>query len=196
MYQPLEACENFRAIARESGRGCFGYYEALDFTAPRVPEGKRVAVVRAYMAHHQGMSLVALDNLLQDRIMQLRFHAEPGIAAADLMLQERSIRFVEAPALVETDIPAAQGMDDAPEVSRTVEGYNTPTPVTHLLSNRNYTVMLTDSGGGYSSCRAGAMTRWREDATAGLLGQLHLSAGSAERETLVRRIPAHRSHSR
>ncbi|MEO6080993.1 MAG: glucoamylase family protein [Steroidobacteraceae bacterium] len=165
MYRPVDACENYRAIALESGKGYFGYYEALDFTASRLPEGKTVAVVRAYMAHHQGMSLVALDNVLQDRIMQARFHAEPGITASDLLLQERSIRFVEAPALVETDVPVSQGLDDAPEVSRTIEGYNSPTPVTHLLSNRNYTVMLTDSGGGYSNCRTRAVTRWREDAT-------------------------------
>ncbi len=165
MYRPTEACENFRAIGKVSGKGYFGFYEALDFTAARVPEGKPVAVVRAYMAHHQGMSLVALDNVLNERIMQTRFHAEPGITASDLMLQERCIRFVEAPALVETDIPVPHDLDDVPEVSRTVEGYSTPTPVTHLLSNRNYTVMLTDSGGGYSSCRSRAVTRWREDPT-------------------------------
>ncbi len=165
MYRPVEACENLRAIASQSGKGYFGFYEALDFTPSRLPEGKAVAVVRAYMAHHQGMSLVAFDNVLHDHIMQARFHDEPGITASDLLLQERAIRFIEAPALIETDIPASQGMDDVPEVARTVEGHNSPTPVTHLLSNRHYTVMLTDSGGGYSSCRGRSVTRWREDAT-------------------------------
>jgi cyclic beta-1,2-glucan synthetase len=165
MFQPVAACENYRAIANETGRGYFGFYEALDFTASRVPDGRRVAVVRAYMAHHQGMTLVALGNVLNDRIMQTRFHSEPAITAADLLLQERSIRFVEAPALVETDVPVPQTMDEAPEVSRTVDGYSTPTPVMHLLSNRNYTTALTDSGGGFSTCRGRAVTRWREDAT-------------------------------
>jgi cyclic beta-1,2-glucan synthetase len=165
MFQPMEAIENYRIIASLSGKGYFGYYEALDFTASRLPEGKSVAVVRAYMAHHQGMSLVALDNVLHDRIMQTRFHAEPAITASDLVLQERCIRFVEAPPLDETDIPVLQGMDEAPEVARTVEGHHAPTPVMHLLSNRHYTVMLTDAGGGFSSCRGRAVTRWREDPT-------------------------------
>ncbi len=66
----------------------------------------------------RGMSLVALDNVLHERIMQTRFHAEPGITASDLVLQERNIRFVEAPPLDETDIPVSQGMEEAPEVAR------------------------------------------------------------------------------
>ncbi len=165
MYRPVEAYRNFRDLATRSGQGEYGYYEALDFTAARIPEGKSVAVVRAYMAHHQGMSLVALDNVLQDHTMQARFHSEPRITAADLLLQERSIRFVEAPELVEADVPVSQGPDETLEVSRTVEGHDAPTPLMHLLSNRNYSVMVTDSGAGYSSCRSLAVTRWREDAT-------------------------------
>ncbi len=102
----MEAAANLRALARAAARGEYGFYEAMDYSAARVPEGKTVAVVRAYMAHHQGMSLVALDNVLQDRVMQARFHSEPAITAADLLLQERSIRFVEAPALIEADGPA------------------------------------------------------------------------------------------
>ncbi|MET0280932.1 MAG: phosphorylase, partial [Steroidobacteraceae bacterium] len=131
----------------------------------RVPNGQSVAVVHAYMAHHQGMSLVALDNVLNDSMMQERFHADPRVAAADLLLQERRIRFVEAPAFVEADVPATRAPEDAPEVARTVEGYDSPTPIMHLLSNRHYSVMVTDSGGGYSSCLGRAVTRWREDAT-------------------------------
>ncbi len=165
MYRPVEAAANLRVLARASARGEYGYYEAMDYSAGRVPEGRSVAVVRTYMAHHQGMSLVALDNVLQERVMQVRFHAEPAITAADLLLQERSIRFVEAPALIEADGPLSHELDEVPDVARSIEGFASSTPVTHLLSNRRYTVMLTDSGGGYSSWRARAVTRWREDAT-------------------------------
>jgi cyclic beta-1,2-glucan synthetase len=165
MYRPIEALQNFRALARAGARGQFGFREALDFTPARIPAGKRVAVVRAYMAHHQGMSLVALDNVLHDNIMHARFHAEPCITAADLLLQERRIRFAEAPALVEADVPQTHQVEEPPEVTRIIEGYGAPTPVAHLLSNRTYAVMLTDSGAGYSSSSAGAVTRWRQDAT-------------------------------
>ncbi len=61
--------------------------------------------------------------------------------------------------------PLSHELDELPEVARSIEGFGSSTPVTHLLSNRRYTVMLTDSGGGYSSWRGRAVTRWREDAT-------------------------------
>src|SRR5262249_44530866 len=121
---------------------------------------------RAYMAHHQGMTLVALDNVLHEGIMQSRFHADPRIAAADLLLQERCLRFVEAPALIEADVPSAErAIEEPQDMARTIEGTTAPVPVTQLLSNRRYTVMLTDSGAGYSCSRDRAVTRWREDAT-------------------------------
>ena len=97
--------------------------------------------------------------------MQRRFHCDPRIAAADLLLQERSLRFVEAPVLAVAEVPTSPTVDEAPDVARFVEGCTTPTPVSHLLSNRHYSVMITDSGAGYSSWRGRAVTRWREDAT-------------------------------
>jgi cyclic beta-1,2-glucan synthetase len=97
--------------------------------------------------------------------MQARFHADPRIAAAELLLQERSLRFVDAPLLAVAEVPPAVTLDDTPDVGRTVDGHTSPLPVTHLLSNRHYSVMLTDSGAGYSSWRGRAVTRWREDAT-------------------------------
>ncbi len=63
-------------------------YEALDYTRSRLPEGKDYAVVRAFMAHHQGMTVVAIANALLDGEMRTRFHAEPIIQATELLLQE------------------------------------------------------------------------------------------------------------
>src|SRR5439155_432882 len=74
--------------------GAYGFYEALDYTAPRLPEGAQVAVVRAYMAHHQGMVVVAIANVVHDGAMRARFHAEPIVQATELLLQERTPRDV------------------------------------------------------------------------------------------------------
>ncbi len=89
-------------------RGPYGFYEALDYTPSRVPDGATVAIVRAYMAHHQGMTLIALGNVLHDGIMRARFHAEPIVQATDLLLQERAPRDVAVarPRLEEVDVPA------------------------------------------------------------------------------------------
>ena len=64
MVDPQAAAQNFTALPKAGGLGRFGWYEALDYTPSRVPEGETVAIVRAYMAHHQGMTLVAIADAL------------------------------------------------------------------------------------------------------------------------------------
>ena len=78
----------------KGGRGAYGFYESLDYTKTRVPEGKEVAVIHAYMAHHQGMSLVAFADVLTNGLMKTRFHSEPIVQATELLLQERTPRDV------------------------------------------------------------------------------------------------------
>ncbi len=166
MIDPTAATQNFTRLAEAGGRGTYGFYEALDYTSARLPEGKDVAVVRAYMAHHQGMSLVALDNVLNDGVMQIRFHAEPIVQATELLLQERTPRdvLVARPRAEEVSA-AAQVRDLIPPVLRRFTTPHDVTPRTHLLSNGRYTVMLTVAGSGYSRWRDIAVTRWREDVT-------------------------------
>ena len=94
MVDPAAAAANFAALAAIGGRGRYGFYEALDFTPARLPEGQAAAVVRAYMAHHQGMTVVAIANALLDGVMRTRFHAEPMVQATELLLQERTPRDV------------------------------------------------------------------------------------------------------
>ena len=94
MVDPAAAARNFARLAAAGGRGRYGFYEALDYTPARLPEGEPVAIVRAYMAHHQGMTLVAIANALHDGAMRARFHAEPIVQATELLLQERTPRDV------------------------------------------------------------------------------------------------------
>ncbi|QWA09044.1 glycosyl transferase [Sodalis ligni] len=166
MVDSLGAVENYRRLAQLGAKGTFGFYEALDFTAARLPEKQKVAVVRSYMAHHQGMTLVALNNTLQQGIMRERFHREPMIQSCELLLQERMPREV------------AMAKPHAEEVKRAVDksGLNLMSqrrfsaippgaPVVHMVSNGHYAVMLTVAGGGYSRWGDIAITRWREDVT-------------------------------
>ncbi len=131
-----------------------------------MPDGATVAIVRAYMAHHQGMTLIALGNVLHDGIMRARFHAEPIIQATDLLLQERAPRDVAVarPRLEEVDVPAHVREFVEPVFRRFTTPHG-PAPRTHLLSNGRYAVMLTTAGSGYSRCAGLGVTRWREDVT-------------------------------
>jgi cyclic beta-1,2-glucan synthetase len=166
MVDPGAAARNFVALERAGARGRLGFYEALDYTRDRVPEGATVAVVRAYMAHHQGMSVVALANVLRSGAMRARFHVEPIVQATELLLQERAPRgvVVTRPRVDEVHAPAHVREFIEP-VYRQFTSPHDPTPRTHLLSNGRYAVMLTTAGSGYSQCAGLAVTRWREDPT-------------------------------
>ena len=166
MVDPLAAARNLGRLADVGARGLYGFYEALDYTRSRRPEGEPVAIVRAYMAHHQGMTLVALVNVLRDGLMQERFHAEPIIQATELLLQERAPRDVAVarPRVEEVEAPAHEREFVAPSFRQFTLPHE-PRPRTHVLSNGRYAVMLTTAGSGYSRCGGLAVTRWNEDST-------------------------------
>jgi cyclic beta-1,2-glucan synthetase len=166
MIDPQGATQNFARLIEAGASGPYGLYEALDYTATRVPEDQPVAVVRAYMAHHQGMSLVAIANVLHEGVMRARFHSEPRMQAAELLLQERTPRDVlVARPRVEEVRAVANVRDLVPPILRRFTSPHDPTPSVHLLSNGRYAVMVTTAGSGYSRCRDLAVTRWREDRT-------------------------------
>jgi cyclic beta-1,2-glucan synthetase len=89
LINPRAALENVLRLTREGALARYGFYEAIDYTPERLPKNQRRAIIQAFMAHHQGMSLVAIDNVLHSEIMQRRFHAEPLVQATELLLQER-----------------------------------------------------------------------------------------------------------
>jgi cyclic beta-1,2-glucan synthetase len=166
MIDPGAAVRNFRHLAAAGAVGAYGFYEALDYTAARLPEGVEVAVVEAYMAHHQGMLLVALANVLHDGVMRARFHAEPMVRATELLLQERTPRDVMVARPRAEEVAAVGDVRElAPPAERHFTSPHSAAPRTQLLSNGRYAVMLTGAGSGYSRWRDLAVTRWREDPT-------------------------------
>jgi cyclic beta-1,2-glucan synthetase len=166
MVEPEAAVQNFARLLAAGGLGHFGWYEALDYTPSRVPEGENVAIVRAYMAHHQGMTLVALADALNDGAMRSRFHLEPIIQATELLLQERTPRDVAVARPRAEEVKAeANVRENAPPTIRRFHSPHDLIPRTHLLSNGKYTVMITAAGSGFSRWHDMAVTRWHEDVT-------------------------------
>ncbi|MGH7900082.1 MAG: glucoamylase family protein, partial [Candidatus Binatia bacterium] len=166
MVDAAEAVRNFARLAADGGSGRYGFYEALDYTPERVPDGQRAVVVRAYMAHHQGMLLVALANVLDGDRMRARFSDEPMVRATELLLQERTPRGVAVSRPRAEEVRSAAAVRDlTPPRIRRFNSPHDPTPRTHVLSNGSYAVMMTAAGSGYSRWRDLAVTRWREDVT-------------------------------
>ena len=166
MIDPVGACQNYRRLAEMGALGRYGYYEALDLTRSRLPKGEERVIVHSYMAHHQGMTIVAIANTLHHGQMRARFHREPMIQASELLLQERVPRDVAIayPRAEEVKSTASQIINEAQTLRRVSTEISGP-PVTHLLSNGNYSIMLTATGGGYSRWHDIAITRWQPDTT-------------------------------
>ena len=179
LVHPTGAAANLRRLARDGLLGAHGFYESIDYT-PRRPEESgadsvepgrtRGVVVRSYFAHHQGMTLTALAGALTGLRMVERFHSDPRVQATELLLQERVPRHAEIVkprpdevARVATPVP--------PAAARRFRSPHTAFPHAQFLSNGHYTAVVTNAGGGASSCRGRAVTRWRQDATRDSGGQ-------------------------
>ena len=165
MVAPEEACLNLQRLAAEGFEGKYGFYEAIDYTPSRLPRGQSSAVVRSFMAHHVGMSLLSLAYLLLDRPMQKRFEAEPVFQATMLLLHERVPKATAFYSHI-AELSYIQGAFSGTEMPvRVFSSPDTPVPEVQLLSNGRYHVMITNAGGGYSRWKDIAVTRWREDST-------------------------------
>jgi cyclic beta-1,2-glucan synthetase len=171
MIDPGEAARNLRRLAREGLSGAYGYYEAIDYTWPKPEAGSAPAaapaggtVVRAWFAHHQGMSLVSLANALLGHPMVARFHADPRVRATELLLQERVPR--EAPITQPRPVEETRAAAiTPPAAARRLRSPHTLFPHAQYLSNGSYTTVVSNSGGGASFCRGRVVARYREDST-------------------------------
>jgi cyclic beta-1,2-glucan synthetase len=165
MVAPEAACHNLQRLASEGCIGKYGFFEAIDYTPARQRRGQTQVMVRSFMAHHQGMSLLALDYLLQGQPMQKRFMADRLFQAIMLLLQERIPRVTTLFSHT-AELADARASVSLPETPiRVFTTADTPVPEVQLLSNGRYHVMLTNAGGGYSRWNDLAVTRWREDGT-------------------------------
>ena len=147
--------------------GPYGFYESIDFTRQRNPEGERGVVAFVYMAHHQGMILTAINNALNQDVLIGRFHKDPRICGINSLLYER-IPF--SPSVMAGNIrkePTLRRLEPFSQkpIMGVVETPESLTPKINLLSNENYSLMVSNSGGGYSRWRNIDIYRWQADTT-------------------------------
>ncbi|MBB4637081.1 GH36-type glycosyl hydrolase domain-containing protein [Longimicrobium terrae] len=170
MVAPARALGNMAALEAKGALGPYGFRDALDYTRP--DPARRYAVVGNYMAHHVGMGLAALTNVLAVHGWQDHFHADPLVRSAELLLHERvprrlmlrdaqATRADEALPDPETESPAVREFD-RPDTER---------PHIALLGRAPYTIMVSHCGSGYSRYEELAVTRWRADGTSDASGQ-------------------------
>lgn len=165
-FSPLEAAKNIRKLELLGLKGYYGLYEAIDFTPQRVLSSNGYEIVKSYMAHHQGMIIVAINNYINNEIMVKRFHSHPMIMAGEFLLQERppilSKIIKEEKEIIE---PLSINRSIVSIKPRVIEEMKCIIPECSLLSNGAYTTLIDSSGCGYSKIKDVQITRWREDLT-------------------------------
>lgn len=163
--QPDAVVHNLQQFASLKAIGPHGLYEAIDYTDSRVPLDQKYGLVEEYMAHHQGMVMLVLANYLHQNTFVERFHSEPLVQSAELLLQE------QIPVNADIQYPSPEEVNQARlEQAQliTTPWYTSPDaamPQVHFLSNGRYGVLITSAGGGYSQWGELALTRWRADTT-------------------------------
>ena len=141
LVEPHQAVRNLSALEAEGALGPYGFRDAIDYTRP-VP-GSRKAVVGAYMAHHIGMSLVAFDNVLNRQIWQERFHSDPIVRSAELILQERIPRRLVVQNMATRDDVAHVPSETQKPAVREIDTANTPQPRIAILGSIPYTTIIS-----------------------------------------------------
>ncbi|WP_127120528.1 GH36-type glycosyl hydrolase domain-containing protein [Chryseotalea sanaruensis] len=160
LVDPKASYENLQRLKSNGFEGNYGFYEAIDYTESRLMSGQEFALIRAFMAHHQGMSILGLAHLLLDQPMQQRFEADAEFQTALILLEEKVPKahgFYQGSddELISTAIPASE--------ITVIKTPHTAIPEVKLLSNGKYAIMVSNAGSGYSHWNDLAITRWRED---------------------------------
>ncbi|PYZ92292.1 glycosyl transferase family 36 [Salipaludibacillus keqinensis] len=165
---PYARQEGFKAlnkIEQFNGRGKYGFYEAIDFTKERLPKDTDYKVIQSYMAHHQGMSLLTITNLLHSDVMVERFHRNKPLRSAELLLQERvpkRPKVIEHHAMNRKHKHYLTPVQNV-AIKREFQSVHTKTPEVCILSNGKFTTVVTNTGSGYSQHKGRAVSRWRQD---------------------------------
>ena len=167
MFMPREAVDNLHRLEKLKARGEYGFMDAVDFTASRQPHAEPFSVVQNYMAHHQGMSLVALCNVLCGHAPQRWFSRMPLVRAYETLLHERCPRQIISSANPRSLPDYAEDTPLNPFQSRKVNPVDGQWQPTHLLSNGRYSVALRANGSGLSRWSQHHVrhniSRWRDD---------------------------------
>ena len=164
-FRPQAAMDNIARLIEMKMLGDYGFYEAVDFTRTRLALGQEWAIIRSFMIHHQGMIMLALVNVLQDKPMVQRFHADPRVRSVELLLQER-LPPGTPETLISRDEETLVRLEQ-PKIASTAwkVPVNTAYPLAHYLANGRYGMLITNAGGGYSRWKDTDLTRWRADTT-------------------------------
>ncbi len=162
MVKPRDALKNIDHLYQMGVSSDYGFFEALDFSKPDMSNLRQYSVVQSFMVHHLGMSLVAIDNVLNRSVMQSRFHREAMVRASEVLLEETAAAgMVNVSRRRYTININAREEGEQKDESRLITQAGLERPVVHMLGNRSFQLMVTSDGEGFSGCDGQMVNRWR-----------------------------------
>ena len=163
-YVPNEAIDNLRRLEKEEMYDKYGFYESIDYTIPRLKHGKKYETVKTYMAHHQALSLLAINNFINKNVLVKRFMKNPEIEAVDILLQERIPEKAIITKEKKEKIQKVKPKDYQNYMEKTYTKIEDKLNVANTISNGNYTVCIKQNGEGFSKYNGILVNRFKETA--------------------------------
>ncbi|TVR32170.1 MAG: glycosyl transferase [Spirochaetaceae bacterium] len=162
---PKQVVANLRQLGSIGLWNEYGFYDAIDYTRQASRDGARGVIVRTYMSHHHGMAFLSLSNYLHGGAVRNHFHSDPRVRAFESLLHESIPKLSARYLATRGRTPAIEGIGEITPSVSSFDSPHTATPKTQLLGNGRYSLMVTNSGGGYSRWTDFELTRWRADTT-------------------------------
>ena len=161
-YDPKGAIENLKQLEKQEMYGEYGFYESIDYTISRLKYGKSYEPVKTYMAHHQGLILLSINNLINDKILVTRFSNNPEIEAVDILLQERMPEKAIITKEKKEKVQKLKMQDYENYSEKVYTKINTNLNTANVISNGKYTVVSNLKGIGYSKFNNLLINRFKE----------------------------------
>ncbi len=162
--EPKQVIANLKRMEKQGMYQKYGFYESIDFTPTRLKKGQEYAVVKTYMAHHQGLILLAINNLLKAQILQKRFMQNPQIKAVDILLQERMPENVIITKEEKEKVEKRTYVDEQNYTQREITKPQTKLPQINSLFSNQYTIITDSRGRGYSKYQDIYINRYKKTA--------------------------------
>ena len=160
--KPKEVVRNLKLLANQGIYNKYGFYESIDYTISRMEQGKVGRPVKTYMAHHQGLILLSINNLFNNNIFQKRMKQNPEIEAVSVLLQERMPeKFIITKESKEK--PEELKYKDYENYSKVVYSKIDERLIRgNVISNAKYTVAINQKGEGFSKYKNYYINRFKK----------------------------------
>jgi cyclic beta-1,2-glucan synthetase len=173
MVDKEESLDNLQEIRKIGGLGLHGFYDAIDFTPSRLQNKQTHHLVKTYMAHHHGMAMIAIENMVNNWSVHDYFHSDPRVQGCELILQERIPRGIpiKEPHPIEVELESGEPETDLHVVEHVgMDQIDRSPPRVHLLSNGKFSTAVSQTGSGASKINGIVLNGWEADPTTDPLG--------------------------